>query len=55
MRKQETLFLELTGFEKCGGVRVIYYNIDQDLLLLIDMYKNNIKGNVTLSEIERAK
>ena len=44
-----------TGVGKRGGVRVIYYNIDQDLLLLIDMYKKNKKSNVTLSEIERAK
>jgi len=34
---------------------VIYYNIDHDLLLLIDMYKKNKKSNVTISEIERAK
>ena len=44
-----------TGVGKRGGARVIYYNIDQDLLLLLDMYKKNKKSNVTLSETERAK
>jgi len=43
------------GVGKRGGARVIYYNIDQDLLLLLDMYKKNKKSNVTLSETERAK
>jgi hypothetical protein len=44
-----------SGVGKRGGVRVIYYNIDHDLLLLIDMYRKNKKSNVTLSEIKRAK
>ena len=44
-----------SGVGKRGGVRVIYYNIDHDLLLLVDMYRKNKKSNVTLSEIKRAK
>lgn len=44
-----------TGVGKRGGVRIIYYNIDHDLLLLIDMYRKNKRSNATLSEIERAK
>jgi len=43
------------GVGKRGGVRVICYNIDQELLLLIDMYKKNKKADISLSEIERAK
>ena len=43
------------GSGKRGGVRVIYYNVDQDLLLLIDMYKKNTKSNITPEEIKRAK
>ena len=43
------------GAGKRGGVRVIYYNIDQDLLVLIDMYKKSAKSNITTEEIKRAK
>jgi len=46
--------MSVKGTGKRGGVRVIYYNIDQDLLVLIDMYKKSAKSNITTEEIKRA-
>lgn len=43
------------GSGKRGGVRVIYYNVDAELLLLIDMYKKNRKASMGVNEIRRIK
>jgi hypothetical protein len=43
------------GSGKRSGVRVIYYNVDAELLLLIDMYKKNRKASMGVNEIRRIK
>ena len=43
------------GAGKSGGVRVVYYNIDQDLLLLIDIYRKNKIANTSASEIKKVR
>lgn len=43
------------GTGKRGGVRVIYFNIDSDLLCLIAIYKKANKANISSKEIKEAR
>lgn len=38
---------------KRGGTRVIYFNVDADLLCLVAIYKKSEKENIDLNEIKR--
>lgn len=40
---------------KRSGVRVIYFNINEEQILLIDMYKKSKKTNISPDEIKRVR
>lgn len=40
---------------KRGGVRVIYFNVDADVLCLVAIYKKTMKENMSASEIKGVK
>ena len=43
------------GKGKRGGVRVIYFNVDVDLLCLVAIYKKAVKENMSAKQIKEVK
>jgi len=42
----------INGIGKRGGVRIIYFNVDDDLLCLVVIYKKSEQSNISTKQIK---